>query len=152
MGGYAKTRGYKRLRAFLRIGIFLFLMLMVPSCSSDQANMRLTKQQCERFYHYIRSENVDSISTLFGAKLGEPSQRELFAEIELNREDLGDIVSAKLEKAERNVIRVKGQKQDVITITYKVEYDSSYYSKEQFYFHLTNDYKGIIDSMSTEKW
>ncbi len=137
-------------------GLFLGLLsacfTILPSCNNDHKNIALSQEQCEKYYHYIKSNNVDSISALFGVALGEPAQRQLFAEIELRQEELGDLKSAKLTKTERNIKIVDGKKNDIVTITFKVEYDSSYYSREQFYFHIAEGFKGIIDSMATEGW
>ncbi len=143
-------------KSFAQKGVFLILLsacfAILPSCNNDHKNIALSQEQCEKYYHYIETDKVDSISTLFGVALGEPAQRQLFAEIELRQEELGDLKSAKFTKAERNIKLIDGKKNDIITITFKVEYDSSYYSREQFYFHIADGFKGIIDSMATEGW
>jgi hypothetical protein len=114
--------------------------------------MELAKKQCEKYYRFIQARQIDSTLQLFGVQPDIKSHNQLVADLDANRQSLGNISTVNRYTTKITTEIKDGKKSKQIAIVYKVQYDSSYLSKEVFYFHGGATFTGIIDSISCEGW
>ncbi len=130
----------------------LSLFFWGSSCSSANPDMELAKRQCDNYYKFLKERQVDSTLQLFGVQADIKTRNQLIADLDANRKALGNVVSASRYTTKVTKDSKDGKNETQVAIVYKVQYDSSYLSKEVFYFHMSGGFVGRIDSLSCEGW
>lgn len=132
--------------------VCLSLIFVIGSCTSVNPEVEMAKKQCDKYYRFLREREVDSTLQLFGVQADIKTRNQLIADLDANRKALGNIVSAERYTTKVTVTTKDGKQDEQVAIVYKVQYDSSYLSKEVFYFHTAGGFAGRIDSISCEGW